>query len=110
MKNGNWRSVSTSKRTSPFLRRRRTPARIARRDVESSQRLGGHCWVIDRAAARLGGFRRLHRRYERKADHFAAFAGIAAATICTRRLSGGDVPSAPVLQLLEQVGIALHPQ
>ncbi|MFJ9447315.1 hypothetical protein ACIRRH_36500, partial [Kitasatospora sp. NPDC101235] len=35
----------------------------------------------------LGGFRRLHRRYERKADHFAAFAGIAAALICTRRLA-----------------------
>ncbi|MGW3228592.1 hypothetical protein [Kitasatospora sp. NPDC001095] len=34
----------------------------------------------------LGGFRRLHRHYERKADHFAAFASIAAAIICTRRL------------------------
>ncbi|MDX2565490.1 IS5/IS1182 family transposase, partial [Streptomyces sp. TX20-6-3] len=28
-----------------------------------------------------------HRRYERKADHFLAFAGIAAALICYRRLT-----------------------
>ncbi|MDX2565267.1 IS5/IS1182 family transposase, partial [Streptomyces sp. TX20-6-3] len=27
------------------------------------------------------------RRYERKADHFLAFAGIAAALICYRRLT-----------------------
>ena len=32
----------------------------------------------------LGGFRRLHRRYERKADHFAAFA---TTLICHRRLT-----------------------
>ncbi|MEU6035911.1 IS5/IS1182 family transposase, partial [Actinomadura sp. NPDC047616] len=35
----------------------------------------------------LNGFRRLHRRYERKAEHFLAFAGIAAALICHRRLT-----------------------
>jgi transposase len=34
----------------------------------------------------LGGFRRLHRRYERKPEQFLAFAGIAAALICYRRL------------------------
>lgn len=34
----------------------------------------------------LGGFRRLHRRYERKSERFLAFAGIAAALICYRRL------------------------
>ncbi|MFD7181371.1 hypothetical protein ACFV90_15395 [Streptomyces sp. NPDC059904] len=28
----------------------------------------------------------LHRRYERKTKHFLAFAGIAAASICFRRL------------------------
>ncbi|GAB7184440.1 transposase [Kitasatospora sp. Ki12] len=35
----------------------------------------------------LIGFRRPYRRYERKADHLAAFASIAAALICHRRLS-----------------------
>ncbi|MFD7645673.1 IS5 family transposase [Kitasatospora sp. NPDC059795] len=70
-----------------YLRRRQIPARIARRGIESSQRLGRHRWVIERTVAWFGAFRRLHRRYERKADHFAAFASIAAALICTRRLS-----------------------
>jgi transposase len=35
----------------------------------------------------LGGVRRLHRRYERKADRFLAFAGIAAIRICYGRLT-----------------------
>ncbi|MFG2199866.1 hypothetical protein [Kitasatospora sp. NPDC048715] len=43
--------------------------------------------MIERTVARLNGFRRLHRRYEVKVDHFAAFAGIAAAVICYRRHS-----------------------
>ncbi|MFD5433498.1 IS5 family transposase [Kitasatospora sp. NPDC127067] len=70
-----------------YLRRRQIPARIARRGIESSQRLGRHRWVIERTVAWLSGFRRLHRRYEVKVDHFAAFASIAAAVICYRRLS-----------------------
>lgn len=32
------------------------------------------------------GCSRPHRRYKRKAEHFLAFAGIAAALICYRRL------------------------
>ncbi len=35
----------------------------------------------------LAGCRRLHRRYERKAEHFLAFAGIAATLIRYRRLA-----------------------
>jgi transposase len=35
----------------------------------------------------LAGCRRLHRRYERKAKHFLAFVGIAAALIGYRRLA-----------------------
>ncbi|MET9887052.1 transposase [Streptomyces sp. NPDC006430] len=46
--------------------------RIARMGVESSQRLGRHRWTIERTMARLAGCRRLHRRYERKADHSLA--------------------------------------
>ncbi|MFB7669368.1 transposase, partial [Kitasatospora sp. NPDC056138] len=70
-----------------YLRRRQITARIARRGIESSNRLGRHRWVIERTVAWLNGFRRLHRRYEVKADHFAAFASIAAALICYRRIS-----------------------
>ncbi len=69
-----------------WLRTRGITPRIARRGVENSQRLGRHRWVVERTIAWLGGCRRLHRRYERKADHFLAFAAIAATLICYRRL------------------------
>ncbi len=60
---------------------------IARRGVESSQRLGRHRWVVERTVSWLAGCRRLHRRYERKAEQFLAFVGIAATLIGYRRLS-----------------------
>lgn len=59
--------------------------RIARKGIESSQRLGRHRWVVERTVSWLVGCRRLHRRYERKAEHFLAFAGVAAALINYRR-------------------------
>jgi hypothetical protein len=40
----------------------------------------------------LSGCRRLHRRYERKAEHFPAFAGIAVSLICFRRLGVEPFP------------------
>ena len=61
--------------------------RIARKGVETSQRLGRHRWTIERTMAWLAGCRRLHRRYERKADHFLAFTSIACTLICYRRLT-----------------------
>jgi transposase len=70
-----------------WLRKRGIVPRIARRGIESSQRLGRHRWVVERTMSWLHGCRRLHRRYERKADHFLAFVGIAAALICYRRLT-----------------------
>ncbi len=60
--------------------------RIARKGAESSARLGRHRWVVERTVSWLTGCRRLHRRYERKTDHFLAFVGIAAALINHRRL------------------------
>lgn len=70
-----------------WLRSRNITPRIARRGIESSQRLGRHRWTVERTVAWLSGCRRLHRRYERKAEHFLAFAGIAATLICYRRLT-----------------------
>ncbi|MGV9246996.1 IS5 family transposase [Streptomyces sp. NPDC003710] len=70
-----------------WLRSRNITPRIARKGIESSQRLGRHRWTVERTVAWLSGCRRLHRRYERKAEHFLAFAGIAAALMCFRRLS-----------------------
>ncbi|MER6405756.1 IS5 family transposase [Streptomyces viridosporus] len=70
-----------------WLRARGVTPRIARKGTESSQRLGRHRWVVERTVSWLAGCRRLHRRYERKADHFLAFVGIAAALLCHRRLA-----------------------
>ncbi|WP_376737650.1 transposase [Nocardiopsis alba] len=61
--------------------------RLARRVVESSQRLGRRRWQVERTMAWLAGCRCLRRRYERKADHFLTFAGIACTLICCRRLT-----------------------
>ncbi|MFD5326880.1 transposase [Streptomyces sp. NPDC127092] len=48
---------------------------------EVSHRLGPHRWVVERSLSWLAGCRRLHRRYERKDEHFLAVVGIAAVLI-----------------------------
>lgn len=70
-----------------WLRKRGITHRIARKGIESSTRLGRHRWTIERTMAWLAGCRRLHRRYERKAEHFLAFTAIACTLICYRRLA-----------------------
>ena len=70
-----------------WLRERGITPRIARKGVESSQRLGRHRWVVERTVSWLSSCRRLHRRYERKAERFLAFVGIAAALMTYRRLT-----------------------
>jgi transposase len=54
-------------------RRRGIQSRIARRGVESSERLGRHRWVVERTLAWLSRFRRLTVRYECRADIHEAF-------------------------------------
>jgi transposase len=44
--------------------------------------------VVERTVSWLGGCRRLHRRYERKPEHFLGFVATAAGLIAHRRLSG----------------------
>jgi transposase len=70
-----------------WLRERGITHRIARKGIEPSQRLGRHRWVVERTVSWLAGCRRLHRRYERKPEHFLAFVGIAATLIGYRRLT-----------------------
>jgi transposase len=70
-----------------WLRQRGIVHRLPRKGIESSQRLGRHRWQVERATTWLAGCRRLHRRYERKAEHFLAFAGIVGTLICYRRLA-----------------------
>jgi hypothetical protein len=54
---------------SRWLRKRGIRHRIARKGIESSQRLGRHRWVAERTVSWPAGCRRLHRRHERKAEH-----------------------------------------
>lgn len=65
-------------------RRRGITPRIARRGVDSSERLGRHRWVVERTLAWFARFRRLAVRYERRADNFEACHRLAAALICFR--------------------------
>jgi transposase len=62
-----------SRRCRQALRRRHIAGRIARKGIESSERLGRHRWVVERTLAWLSRFRRLTVRYERRADIHEAF-------------------------------------
>lgn len=75
---------------------------IARKAVEPSQPLGRHRWVVERTVSWLAGCRRLHRRYERKAEHFLAFRRHSLSPHLPppphqvkRRLKLGQVPKTP---------------
>ncbi|CAL9590790.1 IS5 family transposase IS1647 [Streptomyces sp. enrichment culture] len=60
--------------------------RIARKGIESSERLGRRRWVIERTMSWLSGYRRLSPRYERNPRNYLAFLGLAAALCCYKRL------------------------
>ena len=64
------------------LRRRGITPRIARRGIESSERLGRHRWVVERTLSWLNRYRHLRIRYERRADMHLAFLHIGCALIC----------------------------
>jgi IS5 family transposase len=65
-------------------RKRGVVPRIARRGVDSSERLGRHRWVVERMLAWFLRFRRLTVRYERRADILEAFHRLAAGLVCLR--------------------------
>ncbi|MFD5013667.1 IS5 family transposase [Streptomyces chartreusis] len=69
-----------------WLSQRGIQHRITRKGRRDLTRLGRHRWTIERTMARLAGCRRLHRRYERKAEPFLAFTSLACTLICYRRL------------------------
>ena len=68
------------------LRRRHIKGRIARRGVDSSERLGRHRWVVERTLAWLNRHRRLTVRYERREDIHRAFLSLGCALICWNHL------------------------
>lgn len=69
------------------LRSRGIIPRIARRGIESRERLGRYRWVVERTLSWLNRFRRLKVRYERRADIHRAFVTLGCALICARSLS-----------------------
>ncbi|EKM98073.1 TIS1421-transposase B [Acidocella sp. MX-AZ02] len=67
-------------------RRRSILPRIARKGVESKEKLGRHRWLVERAFAWLNRFRRLTIRYERRQDIHLALTKLACSLICLRAL------------------------
>jgi transposase len=66
-----------------WLRWKRIGVRIARKGIESSNRLGRRRWGIERTMSRLSGYRRLSPRYERNPRNHVAFLGLVAACAAT---------------------------
>jgi transposase len=61
-------------------------ARIARRGIDSSEKLGRHRWVVERTLAWLSKYRRLSVRYERREDIHEAFLHLGCSLICLNHL------------------------
>ncbi|MEU4763115.1 IS5 family transposase [Actinosynnema sp. NPDC023794] len=70
-----------------WLRHRGIIPRIARKGIDSSERLGRHRWVVERTISWLTGYRRLTVRYERRADNYCGLLTLAAALTCFKRLT-----------------------
>ena len=63
------------------LRQRGLTPRIARRGIESAERLGRYRWVVERTHSWLNRLRRLQIRSERRADIPVAFLQLGCALI-----------------------------
>ena len=71
-----------ARRCRAYLRRRGITPRIARRGIESSQRLGRQRWRLERALSWLSCFRRLRVRWDRDSGRFFAFVLLACTLVC----------------------------
>jgi IS5 family transposase len=67
-------------------RARSIAPRLARRGVDTGEKLGRHRWVVERTLAWLNRFRRLAIRYERRADIHEAFTTLGCALICLNQI------------------------
>jgi transposase len=63
--------------------------RIARKGIDSSERLGRHRWVIERTLSWLNRMRRLTVRSQRRADIHQAFLTLGCCLICFNALQQG---------------------
>ena len=68
------------------LRQRHIVPRIARRGIESRERLGRHRWVVERTLSWLHQMKRLRLREERYADTHLAFLRLGCCLILYREL------------------------
>ncbi|KVG30118.1 transposase [Burkholderia ubonensis] len=66
------------------LCRRGITARIARKGIDSKDRLGRYRWVVERTHAWFAGFGKLGVRFERRLDIHTALLKLAAAIIFSR--------------------------
>jgi transposase len=64
------------------LRSRGIMPRLARRGIDSSERLGLHRWIVERLLSWLLGYRRLGVRYERRANVLPGLLHLAPGLIC----------------------------
>jgi transposase len=69
------------------LRRCGIKSRIARKGIDSSEKLGRHRWVVERTLAWLAKYRMLTIRYERRDDIHEAFVYLGCSLICFNYLS-----------------------
>ena len=76
-----------ARRCRDALGRRRIKVRIARRGIESSEKLGRHRWVVERTLAWFSKYRRLTIRYERRDDIHEALLSLGCSLICLNYLS-----------------------
>src|SRR5919202_1403017 len=72
------------------LRQRGITPRMARRGVESSERLGRFRWVVERSLAWIVAFRKLAIRYDRHAATVRAFLHLAGALLCLRYVARAE--------------------
>jgi Transposase DDE domain len=80
-----------------WLRRRGIRARIARRGVESSTRLGRHRWRVEQSLSWLSCWRRLQLRWDRDSGRWFAFILLACAVVCFNRLLLPGTMASPTL-------------
>ena len=60
---------------------------LARKGIESSEKLGRYRWVVERTLSWFAKFRRLTIRYERRDDIHEAFLHLGCSLICLNYLS-----------------------
>lgn len=65
-----------------ILREKGIAPRIARRGIESKERLGRRRWVVERTISWLHRFRRLRIRYEKRPELHQAFLSLACSLVC----------------------------